>query len=95
MTTNTDACKAVIDAQAAKGLSKYGVALDRADVTLSDLAEHGAQEAADLLAYMVELKRRAEAMQEVVDAARKLTGCFSAGAWDAVVSAIIKLDGAQ
>lgn len=63
MTTNAEAAKAVIDSQAAKGLATYGVGLEASDLSVSALAREGAAEAADLLAYMVALQCRAEAME--------------------------------
>lgn len=61
--TNVDACKAVIDSQAAKGLNKYTVPLERSGCTVSELARHGAEEMADALAYFVELERRAKVLE--------------------------------
>lgn len=63
---NTVAAKALIDAQAAKGLAKYRVPLERSDATLSGLAHHGAEEMADALAYFIELKQRARLMEEEI-----------------------------
>jgi hypothetical protein len=61
--TNADACKALLDSQAAKGLSKYGAPLELSDATVSQLARHGAEEMADALAYFVALETKAKAME--------------------------------
>ncbi len=71
MMTNADAAKAVIDSQAAKGLATYGVGLERSDLSVSALARYGAEEAADLLAYMVEVQRRAGALERENERLRK------------------------
>ncbi len=71
--TNADACKALIDSQAAKGLSKYGVPLERSDASVSRLARHGAEEMADALAYFVELGRRAAALEAALNLAWDLS----------------------
>lgn len=41
----------------AKGREKYGVTLDDADLSPRELVQHAAEEAADLLKYLVALKR--------------------------------------
>lgn len=72
--TNTAAAKALIDSQAAKGLSKYGVPLEQSDATISQLARHGAEEAADLLCYLIELERRALEMEADLRTCRNAKG---------------------
>ncbi|MBB6053317.1 putative nucleic acid-binding protein [Armatimonas rosea] len=55
------AAAAVLAAQEAKGLSKYGTTLDTAGLSLLEIAEHYQQEAADALMYataMVELMKK-------------------------------------
>lgn len=69
--SNVDACKALIDSQAAKGLSKYGVPLEQSDATMSQLARHGAEEMADALAYFVALETAAKALEAALAAADK------------------------
>lgn len=69
--SNVDACKALIDSQAAKGLRKYGVPLERSDATVSQLARHGAEEMADALAYFVALETAAKALEAALAAADK------------------------
>lgn len=65
--SNAAAAKAIIDSQAAKGLNKYLVPLERSDLSVARLARYGAEEADDLLAYMVEVERRAKDMEAKVE----------------------------
>lgn len=63
MITNADAAKALIDSQAEKGRAHYGIGLEAAEKTVSELAHDASEEAADLLAYLVALKQRALALE--------------------------------
>ena len=59
--TTQQAAAAVLAAQEAKGLSKYGTTLDDAGLSEIEIAEHAQQEAADLLMYLtarVELMKK-------------------------------------
>jgi hypothetical protein len=63
MPTNADRAKAIIDSQAAKGRQHYGAGLEASALTVSEMARYAAEEAADLLAYVVEIAHRAAALQ--------------------------------
>lgn len=67
--SNLAAAHAVLDAQAEKGMRRYGVPLERSPLSLSELAQMAAEEMADGLAYFVALKQRAEVMEDVVNTA--------------------------
>lgn len=77
MTSNVAAAKAIIDSQAAKGLGKYSVPLERSDATISRLARHGAEEMADALCYFVALEARAVALEAEVERLRPLLDLVS------------------
>lgn len=47
---------AIIEQQCAKGLAKYGVSLEDADLSAEELIEHALQEIADLSQYMIALR---------------------------------------
>ena len=48
----------ILNRQESKGLSKYGVLLDGANLDSGKLVEHAIEEVADLLQYLVALRRR-------------------------------------
>ncbi len=53
-----DKVKDIIDAQQDKGLSKYGVYVDDADLTAEEWIEHAQEELADMMVYLECLKRK-------------------------------------
>ena len=53
-----DKVKGIIDAQQDKGLSKYGVYVDDADLTAEEWIEHAQEEQADMMVYLECLKRK-------------------------------------
>ena len=53
-----DKVKSIIDAQQDKGLSKYGVYVDEADLTAEEWIEHAQEELADMMVYLEYLKRK-------------------------------------
>jgi hypothetical protein len=52
MTTIVDAVKEDLDRRAALGLKKYGVSLERTDLTETDWIQHAYEEALDLACYL-------------------------------------------
>ena len=60
MTTIVDAVKEDLDRRAALGLKKYGVSLERTDLTEIDWIQHAYEEALDLSCYLrrlIELRK--------------------------------------
>lgn len=60
MTTIVDAVKEDLDRRATLGLKKYGVGLDRTDLTETDWIQHAYEEALDLSCYLrrlIELRK--------------------------------------
>lgn len=56
----TQQCVDALLKQREKGLVKYGVGLEDFKGSLSELASHAVEEAADQLAYLTELKKRVD-----------------------------------
>ena len=52
MTPTVDAVKEDLDRRAALGLKKYGVGLERTDLTEIDWIQHAYEEALDLACYL-------------------------------------------
>jgi hypothetical protein len=48
--------KAIIDAQQAKGLAKYGTTVDDAKLSVTEWIRHAQEEVVDLLIYLEKLK---------------------------------------
>lgn len=48
--------KSIIDKQQEKGLMKYGISVDDANLSLHDWIHHAQEEAADLLIYLEKIK---------------------------------------
>jgi hypothetical protein len=60
MTNIVDAVKEDLDRRAALGLKKYGVSLERTDLTEIDWIQHAYEEALDLACYLrrlIELRK--------------------------------------
>ena len=60
MTTIVDAVKEDLDRRATLGLKKYGVSLERTDLTEIDWIQHAYEEALDLSCYLrrlIELRK--------------------------------------
>jgi hypothetical protein len=60
MTTIVDVVKEDLDRRAALGLKKYGVSLERTDLTETDWIQHAYEEALDLACYLrrlIELRK--------------------------------------
>lgn len=60
MTTIVDAVKEDLDRRATLGLKKYGVSLERTDLTETDWIQHAYEEALDLACYLrrlIELRK--------------------------------------
>jgi len=60
MTNIVNAVKEDLDKRAALGLKKYGVSLDRTDLTETDWIQHAYEEALDLACYLrrlIELRK--------------------------------------
>jgi hypothetical protein len=60
MKTIVDAVKEDLDRRAALGLKKYGVSLERTDLTETDWIQHAYEEALDLSCYLrrlIELRK--------------------------------------
>jgi hypothetical protein len=60
MTNIVNAVKEDLDKRAALGLKKYGVGLDRTDLTETDWIQHAYEEALDLSCYLrrlIELRK--------------------------------------
>lgn len=55
MSKHEDAVKAKIDARAALGLAKYGVTVERTDLSRLQWLQHGQDEAMDLAIYLQRL----------------------------------------
>ncbi len=68
----TERCLAALIKQRQKGITKYPVGLEDAQLTLTELVDHAIEEAADKLAYLTELRVRIEGlvfdMQELEEA---------------------------
>lgn len=58
--TTQQSAAAVLAAQEAKGLVKYGTTLDTANLSALDLARHYQEEAADALMYATALVKKLE-----------------------------------
>lgn len=56
MTDTISRAVAVLEAQTAKGVRKYGGTLDQTRPSGPELVDHAIQEAADLLLYLVALR---------------------------------------
>lgn len=52
--------KEVIERQDKKGIETYGVSLDNADLSTSELIDHAVEELVDLSKYLIALKRKLE-----------------------------------
>lgn len=56
METIANRVKAIIDRQQQKGIRKYKVSIDDADLTIMQSIEHAQEELADMLVYLEKLK---------------------------------------
>lgn len=56
MNTIAERVKQIIDRQQQKGLRKYKVSIDDADLTILQSIEHAQEELADMLVYLEKLK---------------------------------------
>lgn len=73
----------------AKGRQKYGVTLDDADLSPGELVQHAAEEAADLLKYLVALRRALPAPpEENADTVRANGILLPVEATDAMVESV-------
>jgi hypothetical protein len=54
-----DNVKQIIDNQQHKGISKYGIGIDKADLSLEQWILHTQEEAADMMIYLEKLKQQA------------------------------------
>jgi len=54
-----DNVKQIIDNQQHKGVSKYGIGIDKADLSLEQWILHTQEEAADMMVYLEKLKQQA------------------------------------
>ena len=59
-----DNVKQIIDNQQHKGLSKYGITVDEAELTIEQWIQHAQEEAADLMVYLEKIKQQLRRNQQ-------------------------------
>ncbi len=67
MTEILDEAQAVLSRQTQKGITTYGGTLDQTNPSGPEILDHAIQEAADLLIYLVGLRRALGSVKEAPD----------------------------